>query len=63
MESDQSGIDKKSDEEIHQSDPNFSQYPLSDFKKYNTNVKRIESYVHIAILKSLLFHGAIPIYR
>eukprot|EP00984_Skeletonema_dohrnii_P025054 scaffold14195_cov155-Skeletonema_dohrnii-CCMP3373.AAC.1 len=63
MESDQSGIDKKCDEEIHQSDPNFSQYPLSDFKKYNTNVKRIESYVHIAILKSLLCHGAIPIYR
>eukprot|EP00984_Skeletonema_dohrnii_P018438 scaffold8628_cov105-Skeletonema_dohrnii-CCMP3373.AAC.1 len=60
MESDQSGIDKKSDKDIHQSNPNFSQNPLSDFKKYNTNVKRIESYVHIAILKSLLCHGAIP---
>ena len=41
MKSDQSGIDKKSDEEIHQSDPNFSQYPLSDFKKYNKNVQKM----------------------
>jgi hypothetical protein len=41
MNSDQSGIDKKSDEEIHQSDPNFSQYPLSDFKKYNKNVQKM----------------------
>ena len=41
MNSDQSGIDKKSDEEIHQSDPNFSQYQLSDFKKYNKNVQKM----------------------
>ena len=40
MESDQSGIDKKSDEEIHQ-DPNFNQYPLSDFKKYIKNVRKV----------------------
>lgn len=28
-------------EEIHQSDPSFRQYPLSDFKKYNRNVKKL----------------------
>ena len=37
--SEQSGIDKMSVEEIHQSDPSFRQYPLSDFKKYNKSVQ------------------------
>jgi len=41
MKSDQSGIDKKSDEEIHQSNPIFSQYPLSDFKKYIKKVQKV----------------------
>ncbi len=41
MKSSQSGIDKKSDEEIYQSDPIFSQYPLSDFKKYIQKVQKV----------------------
>ena len=41
MKSDQSGIDKKSDEEIHQSDPTFSQYPLPEFKKHLKSVQKV----------------------
>ncbi len=41
MNSEQSGVENMTIEQLHQSQTCFRQYPLNDFKTYNTDIRRL----------------------